>query len=92
MNNSRKQYLKINGKNISGKVIEKYRELRGLSRQDLSDRLLINFELDLPAQSIYNIEMLNRTVSDYELFTIFNVLNIDYSIVCTEILNQIINK
>lgn len=91
MNNSRKPYLKINGRNISGKVIEKYRELRGLSRQDLSDKLLINFELDLPAQAIYNIEMLNRTVSDYELFAIFNVLNIDYSTTSTEILNQIIN-
>ena len=76
MANNRK---KFNNKiNISGKLIRKYREKQLLSREQLSTKLMLE-GVDISAQSIANIENETRTVVDYELRAIANVLEVEVS-------------
>ncbi|MBP3254942.1 MAG: helix-turn-helix transcriptional regulator [Clostridia bacterium] len=65
----------IDGKhNIVGKNIRKLREKQDFSRQYVSDQLMIR-GIDVSPQSILDIESGTRTVVDYELCAIANVLN-----------------
>ena len=74
--NPRKPIEKLNGKlNVVGSNIQKYREKMGISRQKLSN-LLIMLGIDIHYQSIYDIEMGSRTVTDYELCAFAKVLNV----------------
>ena len=67
---------KINGKlNIVGKNLRKYRELRGLTLRDLSQKLEL-FGLTIYHTDIYRIEHYNRSVRDYELKGFCLALNI----------------
>ena len=73
--NTRKSIEHLNGKlNIVGNNITKFRKLNNLSRQELSNTLMIH-GIDISYQSIYDIEVGTRTVVDYELCAIANVLN-----------------
>lgn len=73
--NTRKSLDKLNGNlNIVGKNIIKYRNKYNISRQELSNRLMI-LGIDISAQLIYSIEIGTRTVVDYELCAIAKVLN-----------------
>ena len=63
MNNSRAKEGKLN---IVGSKIKYYRELNNLSYQKLSDQLML-LGIDIHKQAIYNIEIVIRTVVDYEL-------------------------
>lgn len=88
MNNSRKPYCKIKGRNICGKIIEQYREKNNMSRQKLSDSLLLKYELDISQQAIFDIENLDRTVTDYELCAISDILNFNLSIIVSNFQNN----
>lgn len=58
---------KINGKlNIIGKNLRKYRELRGLTQRELSEKLEL-LGLTIYHTDIHNIEHGNKTVRDYEI-------------------------
>lgn len=72
--NTRKYLKKLNGNlNIVGKNIASTRIQNNLSRQNLSDRLIL-MGIDISSQSIYEIEAGKRTVIDYELCAIAKAL------------------
>ncbi len=74
--NTRKNVEKLNGKlNIVGEKITELRKKSNLSRQDISNQLMI-LGIDISSQSIYDIEIGSRTVVDYELCAIAKILNI----------------
>ena len=69
---------KYNGKsNISGIVIEKYRNVRGLSREELAEKLQL-LGINCDRTSIYRIETGKVILKDFELLTICKVLKINY--------------
>lgn len=58
---------KINGKlNIIGKNLKKYRELRGFTQRELSEKLEL-LGLTIYHTDIHNIEHGKKTVRDYEI-------------------------
>ncbi len=74
--NSRNPYKDLKGKkNVTGENINFYRTKKDYSVQQLSDKLIM-LGLDLHRQSIFLIESGKRTVSDYELAAIAEVLDI----------------
>lgn len=74
--NSRK-YLKSLGikSNVVGKSIKNYRIKNNMSRQDLSNKLML-FGFDISPQSIFDIEIGTRSVIDCELCVISKILGI----------------
>lgn len=74
--NTRKYLDKLDGKlNIVGKNIVEYRKKNNnMSRQTLSDKLIL-MGIDIPYQSLFDIENGTRTVIDYELCAIAKILN-----------------
>lgn len=90
MANSR-DYSILNGKlNIVGNKIQHYRKKCNLSRQDLSNKLMI-LGFDISANSIYDIETGTRTVVDYEICAIAKVLNIHVQDLLNDYYNSIEN-
>ncbi len=72
---TRKSVEQLKGQlNIVGRNIDNLRVKQQLSRQALSNSLMI-LGIDIPSQSIYDIEIGARTVVDYELCAIAKVLN-----------------
>lgn len=61
--------------NVVEKNIKKYRIESNLSRQSLSNKMIM-IGVDVPSNSIYEIETGKRTVADYELCAICKVLKI----------------
>ena len=59
-----------------------------MSRQKLSDSLLLKYELDISQQAIFDIENLDRTVTDYELCAISDILNFNLSIIVSNFQNN----
>ena len=58
---------KLNGKlNIIGKNIKKYRELKGLTLRELSEKLEL-YGLTIYNSDIHNIEHGKKTIRDYEI-------------------------
>ena len=73
--NTRKYLDKLDGNlNIVGKNIEIRRNEINMSRQALSDKLIL-FGIDISSQSIFDIEKGTRTVIDYELCAIAKILD-----------------
>lgn len=73
--NTRKYLKNLNGKvNITGINIKNIRNQLGISRQSLSDKLMI-MGVDINSQSIFDIETGTRTVIDYELCAIAKILD-----------------
>ncbi len=67
---------RINGKlNIIGKNLRKYRELRGLTQRELSQKLEL-YGLTIYHTDIHNIEHGNKTIRDYEIKGFCLALNI----------------
>ena len=64
MRNSRKSENGV--KNIVSEKIRYYREINNFTYSGLSDRLML-LGIDIPLQSIYEIEKGKRTVVDYEI-------------------------
>lgn len=74
--NTRKYIEQLNGKlNAIGTNIRQIRENKNISRQSLSDKLMI-LGIDISNQSIFDIEKGTRTVIDYELCAIAEVLDV----------------
>lgn len=72
-----------NNMNVISRELRKYRENAGLSYEELSAKLELK-GISIHKQSIYDIECNRRTVKDYELFGIANVLNIDINQLFTD--------
>ena len=86
--NKRKYSKELEGNlNTVGKNIHNIRTKAKLSRQKLSDKLML-IGIDISTQSIYDIEVGKRTVLDYELCAIAKVLNIS----ADELLENFKNK
>lgn len=76
MSNTRNPYKDLNGKlNVVGANINYYRQKREMSAQQLSDKLIM-LGLDIHRQAIFSIEAGKRTVTDYELCLIAEVLGV----------------
>lgn len=73
--NSRKRYN--NKINVSGEKIRATRETKGLSREKLSSRLLLELNIDIPVSSLVKIENNTRTIVNYELWGIAKILCVD---------------
>lgn len=74
MNNREKFNNRIN---VSGEKIKKIRESKKISREKMSSKLMLELNIDIPAQSIAKIEDDSRTVVDYELWGISKILGVD---------------
>lgn len=85
MANSRKRYN--DRLNISGEKIKEIRLEKGLSREALSSKLILE-GIDISASAIANIENNTRTIVDYELCGITKVLNIHVSFLLKDYHNK----
>ena len=73
--NTRKYFDNLEGKlNTVGNNIKTIRETKKMSRQKLSNELML-LDIDISSQSIFDIETGSRTVIDYELCAIAKILN-----------------
>ena len=64
MNSNRKQFATLGGKlNVTGNNINYYRVQKGLSAQQLSDKLIM-LGLDIHRQAIFAIEAGKRSLTD----------------------------
>lgn len=76
MSNARNPYSPLKGKlNVTGNNINRIRSQQNLSAQQLSDKLIM-LGLDIHRQAIYDLEAGRRTITDYELCAIAEILNI----------------
>ena len=67
---------KLNNKlNIVGKNIKKYRELKGLSQNDVCCQMAL-LGITLYKSDIYNIERGERILKDFELFALSKIFKI----------------
>lgn len=66
-----------NKKNISGKIIEKYRTEKNISREELAEKLQL-LGLNMDRTHIFRIEKNQLMVKDFELIAICKILKIDY--------------
>ena len=90
MANSR-NYSTLDGKlNVTGKLINQYREKLNLSRQVLSDKLIM-IGIDIPANSIYDIEAGTRTVVDFEVCAIAKIFKIPVEYLLNDYYNSLEN-
>lgn len=76
---------KYNGQaNVSGKIIEKARIKKGISKEDICRKLqLIGINMD--RTEIYRMEKGKMIIKDFELVALCKILDINY----TELLNTI---
>lgn len=80
MANARNPYKELDGKlNVTGNNIHRIRVEKELSAQQLSDKLIM-IGLDIHRQAIYDIESGKRTVADYELGAIAEMLDVTANI------------
>ena len=76
MTNIRNPYKELDGKlNATGSNINRIRTEKNISAQYLSDKLIM-YGLDIHRQAIYHIESGKRTVADYELCIIAEILGV----------------
>ena len=72
------QVKKLNGKsNVIGKNIKKYRELRGLSQRELSNKIAL-LGVDIYHSDISQIENEKLLLKDFEIIAFCKVLKISY--------------
>ncbi len=70
---------KFDGKsNAYGKIIEKYRKNKNMSRADVSRELDL-IDIPINPDELYRIERQNMLLKDYELIAICVILDIDYN-------------
>ena len=69
---------KFKGKsNAYGKIIESYRNKKGLSRADLSRELDL-IDIPISPDELYRLEKQKLIIKDYELIAICTILQINY--------------
>lgn len=73
----------IDGKkmNIIGQNLKKYRKLKKMSQQEISDKLE-TMAIYVCRGSISRIEDMSRTVTDIELYGISRVLGVSFNDLC----------
>lgn len=70
---------KFEGKsNAYGKIIEKCRKSKNMSRADVSRKLDL-IDIPINPDELYRIEKQNMILKDYELIAICMILGIDYN-------------
>lgn len=70
---------KFDGKsNAYGKIIEKYRKSKNMSRAYVSRELDL-IDVPINPDELYRIERQNMILKDYELIAICMILDIDYN-------------
>ena len=80
---------KINeNSNSSGKIIEKYRFKKHMSRNGLATKLQLR-GVNLDRIQIFRIEKGKRILKDFELITICEVLDINYEDLKKELDNEL---
>lgn len=90
--NTRNPYTDLNGKlNVTGENIKYYRIKKGLSAQQLSDKLIM-MGLDIHRQAIFAIESGKRTVVDYELGAFAEILGVSTDTLLNKFLSHIKNE
>ena len=81
--------LKYNGNlNILGNIIKNYRVKNNLSLEKLSNKLQL-YGINLPATSIHKIETNKRSIKDYELAGLSEVLDFSIDEVLKDFKNSI---
>lgn len=81
--------LKYNGKlNILGDIIKEYRLKSDLSLEKLSDKLQL-LGINLPSASIYKIENNKRSIKDYELAGLSEILGFSIDTALTDFKKKI---
>ncbi len=89
MNNAKHQYDYLQGSlNIAGKNIRFYRNQKRISAQKLSDKLML-IGLDIHRQAIYSIEAGKRSISDYELCAIAEILGVTSDILLQDYMHYL---
>ncbi len=69
---------KFNGKkNISGELIEKYRNAKHMTREDLAKQLQL-IGLNMDRTHIFRIEKNQLMLKDFELIAIGKILGVNY--------------
>lgn len=92
MSNTRNPYIGLKGKlNVTGENINRIRVQQNLSAQQLSDKLIM-IGLDIHRQAIYDIESGKRTVADYELCAIAEMLNTSTDILLKDFSKYVKNE
>lgn len=72
------QVKKLNGKsNVIGRNIKKYRELRGLTQRELSNKIAL-LGIDIYHSDISQIENQKFLLKDFEIIAFCKVLNVSY--------------
>ena len=72
------QVKKLNGKsNVIGRNIKKYRELRGLTQRELSNKIAL-LGIDIYHSDISQIENQKLLLKDFEIIALCKVLNVSY--------------
>ena len=72
------QIKKLNGKsNAIGKNIKKYRELRGLTQRDLSNKIAL-LGIDIYHSDISQIENQKLMLKDFEIIAFCKILGVTY--------------
>lgn len=72
------QVKKLNGKsNVIGKNIKKYRELRGFTQRELSNKIAL-LGIDIYHSDISQIENQKLLLKDFEIIAFCKVLNVSY--------------
>ena len=72
-------YRKYKGKaNVIGEVIKEKREKLGLTKADVCRKMEL-FGVSIDRTELYRIEEGQRSVKDFEIIVLFEVLQIDYN-------------
>ena len=72
------QVKKLNGtSNVIGRNIKKYRELRGLTQRELSNKIAL-LGIDIYHSDISQIENQKLLLKDFEIIAFCKVLNVSY--------------
>ncbi len=72
------QVKKLNGKsNVIGKNIKKYRELRGFTQRELSNKIAL-LGIDIYHSDISQIEHQKLLLKDFEIIAFCKILNVSY--------------
>lgn len=92
MSQTRNPYSVLKGKlNVTGDNINRIRVQQNLSAQQLSDKLIM-IGLDIHRQAIYDIEAGKRTVTDYELCAIAEMLDTSVDVLLKDFSKYVIKE
>ena len=80
-----------NKSNVIGSVIQKARKEQKMSRETLSNKLMM-LGIDINSDGIYKIEKVKRIIKDFELSAFSIVLNISETDLLKDFRNELLNN